>query len=85
MLLTHISFAQHIWALPFMTVLAPSERYFERRGRQHRKLTDVMRLVLWQIRRWLPDRKIVFVATAELARDRSKRDLRLSRWRAESG
>lgn len=28
MLLTHIPFAQHIWALPFMTVLAPSERYF---------------------------------------------------------
>ena len=62
MLLTHIPFAQHIWALPFMTVLAPSERYFERRERQHRKLTEVMGLVLWQIRRWLPNRKIIFVA-----------------------
>lgn len=67
MLLTHIPFAQHIWALPFMTVLAPSERYFERRGRPHRKLTDVMGLVLWQLRRWLPKRKIIFVADASYA------------------
>lgn len=67
MLLTHIPFAQHVWALPVMTILAPSERYFERRGRQHRKLTDVMRLVLWQIRRWLPDRKIIFVADSTYA------------------
>ncbi len=46
MMLTHIPFAERIWALPFMTVLAPSERYFEKRSRRHRKLTDVMRLVL---------------------------------------
>ena len=67
MLLTQIPFAQRIWALPFMTVLAPSERYFQRRGRPHRKLTDVMRLVLWQIRRWLPDRTIIFVADSSYA------------------
>ncbi len=67
MLLTHIPFAEKIWALPFMTVLAPSERYFEKRGRQQRKLTDVMRLVLWQVRRWLPDRKIIFVADSSYA------------------
>jgi DDE superfamily endonuclease len=67
MLLTRIPFAQRIWALPFMTVLAPSERYFQQRGRRHRKITDVMRLVLWQIRRWVPNRPIIFVADSSYA------------------
>ena len=29
MLLAPIPWAQHVWALPFLTVLAPSERYYE--------------------------------------------------------
>ncbi len=62
MLLTLIPFAQRIWALPFLTVLAPSERFYEQRGRVHKKLTDVMRQALLQVRRWLPDRTLVFVA-----------------------
>jgi hypothetical protein len=62
MLLTLIPFAQRIWALPFLTVLAPSERFYGQRGRIHKKLTDVMRQSLLQVRRWLPDRTLVFVA-----------------------
>ncbi len=62
MLLTLIPFAQRIWALPCLTVLAPSERFYETRGRAHKKLTDVMRQALWQVRRWLPARHRVFVA-----------------------
>ncbi len=34
MLLTPIPWAQRIWALPVMTVLAPSERYYQQRGRR---------------------------------------------------
>ena len=30
--------AGRYWALPFLTVLAPSERYFRQRGRLHKKL-----------------------------------------------
>jgi hypothetical protein len=40
MLLAPIPWAQRVWALPFMTVLAPSERYYEERGRKPKKLTD---------------------------------------------
>jgi len=60
MLLTCVPFAQRIWALPVMTLLAPSERFYGKR-RAHKKLTDWMRQALLQLRRWLPDRKIIFV------------------------
>jgi hypothetical protein len=32
MLLTPIAWAQRVWALPVMTVLSPSERYYQQRG-----------------------------------------------------
>ena len=62
MLLVPIPFAQRVWALPFLTVLAPSERYYEKRIRAAKKLTDWMRQALLQIRRWVRDRTLVFVA-----------------------
>jgi DDE superfamily endonuclease len=62
MLLALIPFAERLWALPFLTVLAPSERFYEPTGRVHKTLTDVMRQALLQVRRWLPDRTLVFVA-----------------------
>ena len=40
MLLAPIPWAQRVWALPFLTVLAPSERYYQERERGHKKLTD---------------------------------------------
>src|SRR5512135_2627508 len=67
MLLVPIPFAQRVWALPFLTILAPSERYYEKKGRAHKKLTDWMRQALLQIRRWLPHRAIVFVADSSYA------------------
>jgi hypothetical protein len=38
MLLAPIPWAGRAWALPFLTVLAPSERYCRERGRRHKKL-----------------------------------------------
>ncbi len=61
MLLAPIPWAKKVWALPFLTVLAPSERYYEKRKRAHKKLTDWARQVLLQARRWLPGRKLVVV------------------------
>jgi hypothetical protein len=43
MLLAPIPWAGCVWALPFLTLLAPSERYAQKRGRRHKKLTDVRR------------------------------------------
>jgi hypothetical protein len=62
MWLTEIPWAERIWALPFLTVLAPSERYHEQVGRQHKKITDWARQMIFQLRRWLPYRALVVVA-----------------------
>jgi len=62
MWLTNITWAARIWALPFLTVLAPSERYYEQTGRQHKKITDWARQMIFQLRRWLPQRALVVVA-----------------------
>ncbi|MBE3117312.1 MAG: transposase [Candidatus Atribacteria bacterium] len=67
MLLAPIPWAQRVWALPFLTVLAPSERYYQERKRAHKKLTDWARQVLLQVRRWLPGRKLVVVMDSGFA------------------
>jgi len=65
--LAPIPWAQRVWALPCLTVLAPSERYYQTRGRAHKKLTDWGRQMLLQLRRWLPDRALVAVADSSYA------------------
>ena len=67
MMLVPIPFAQRVWALPFLTILAPSERYYAEKARAHKTVTDWMRQALLQIRRWLPKRAIVFVADSSYA------------------
>jgi hypothetical protein len=62
MLLAPIPWAQRVWALPFLTILAPSERYYQGSPRGHKKVTDWARQALLQVRRWLPRRKLVVVA-----------------------
>ena len=67
MWLGHIPWAGRRWALPFLTVLAPSERYYQRRGRPHKKLTDWARQMVLQLRRWLPNRPLVLVGDSGYA------------------
>ncbi|MFQ5448420.1 MAG: transposase [Saprospiraceae bacterium] len=62
MLLTPVGWANKIWALPFLTVLVPSERHHKDKGKRHKKLTDWARQLALQLRRWLPDFQIVIVA-----------------------
>lgn len=67
MLVVSIPFTQRRWALPILTVLAPSERYNQQRGRRHKKLTDWARQALLLLKHWLPDRLIVCVADSSFA------------------
>jgi len=67
MLLTPISFAERIWALPFMNVLCPSERYYQGRGRSHQPLTQRAQKMLRLLVRWLPERPLVIVADSSFA------------------
>ncbi len=61
MWLTEIPWAQRIWALPFLTVLAPSERYYKSKVRSYKKLTDWARQMIYQLRRWLPKCELIVV------------------------
>ena len=67
MLLTTIPWADRTWALPVLTALAPSERYYQQLGRTHKKLTDWARQMIVQLRRWLPNRPLVIVADSSYA------------------
>ena len=52
MWLGQVPWAGRDWALPFLTVLAPSARYHRQRGRRHKKLTDWARQMILQPRSW---------------------------------
>src|SRR3712207_2903381 len=68
MLVVPVPWAGRAWALPFLTVLAPSERFARERGGRHKKLTDWARQALLQAARWLPPgRRIVAVADSGYA------------------
>jgi hypothetical protein len=67
MVLTDIRWAGRIWALPFLTVLSPSERFYQQRGRKHQTLMDRAWQIIQVVRRWLPDRAVVFVADSSFA------------------
>jgi hypothetical protein len=67
MLLVPIRWTGRVWALPFLTVLAPSEHYSQKHRRRHKKSTDWARQMLLQTRRWLPNRLLVIVADSGYA------------------
>ena len=67
MLLPEIPWAGRIWALPFLTVVAPSERCARENKQRHKKLTDWGRQVLLQAARWLPERRIISVSDSGFA------------------
>src|SRR5918995_1884806 len=62
MLLVEIPWASRVWALPFLSALAPSERYAAKRGRRHKKITEWAWQLLLVLRRWHPKQQIVAVA-----------------------
>ena len=59
-----VPWAGRVWALPFLSVLAPSERYAAQRCKHHKKITDWARQMFLLVRRWWPEREIVAVADA---------------------
>jgi len=62
MLLVAVPWASRVWALPFLSALAPSERYAAKRGKRHKKITEWAWQLLLVLRRWYPQREIVAVA-----------------------
>jgi hypothetical protein len=62
MLLVPIPWAQRVWAWPFLSALAPAERYHAERGQRHQAVTEWARQMIVLLRRWLPERPLVVVA-----------------------
>jgi hypothetical protein len=62
MLLVEMPWASRVWALPFLSALAPSERYAAKRGKRHKKITEWAWQLLLVLRRWHPKREMVAVA-----------------------
>ena len=67
MLLTPIAWAHRVWALPFLTVLCPSERFYAQRGRRQHTLLERAWQMIQLVRRWLPGREVAFVADSSFA------------------
>ncbi len=61
-LLAPVPWASRVWALPFLSALAYSERYAKEHSKRHKKLTEWAWQLLLLVRRWHPERQIVAVA-----------------------
>jgi DDE superfamily endonuclease len=61
-LLAEIPWAGRVWGLPFWTLLLPSERSMTAQGRRYKTVTAWGWQAVCQLRRWLPDRRLVVVA-----------------------
>ncbi len=60
-LLAEVPWARRVWALPFVSALAPSERYSKEQGIRHKPITELAGQLLMLVRRWQPGREIVAV------------------------
>lgn len=67
MLLTPITWGNRVWALPLPSVLCPSERFYDQRGRRHQSLIERAWQLIRLVRRWLPGRELVFVSDNSFA------------------
>jgi hypothetical protein len=60
-LLAEVPWARRVWALPFISALAPSERYSQEQGVRHKTITELAGQLLMLVRRWCPAREIIAV------------------------
>jgi len=67
MLLVRLPWAKRAWALPFLTVLAPSERANAKLNRRHKTIVGWARQMIAQVRRWFPQRRIVLMGDGTYA------------------
>ena len=67
MLITPVPWAGRLMALPVLTALVPSERFYADSPRAPKSPLDAARQMVLQIRRWLPGRRLVVVADSAFA------------------
>lgn len=64
MLLVKVPFMKRTIALPFMTVLSPSEKTCKKMNRRHKSPQRIAEQVCCLLRRWLPNRQLILVTDA---------------------
>src|SRR5918912_3017861 len=67
MLLVPVPWSPRLWALPFLTVLAPNEKTNRANGKRHKTSIDWIGQMIRVVRRWVPGRAIVLVVDGGLA------------------
>jgi len=66
MMIVPVPWNSRFWALPFLTVLAPSEKTNLANGKRHKTTIDWIMQMISVVRRWLPLKKIVLVTDGGL-------------------
>jgi len=66
MLLVPVPWSQRVWALPFLTVLAPGEKTNVANGKRHKTSIDWIGQMIGAVRRWLPEKTLVLVTDGGL-------------------
>jgi hypothetical protein len=66
-LLVSVPWSKRVWALPFLTVLAPSKKTNQAHGNRHKTSIDWIGQMIGQVRRWLPEHPLVLVVDGGLA------------------
>jgi hypothetical protein len=66
MLLVPVRWSKRGWALPFLTVLAPTKVGNAALGKRHKTTIDWVCQMISQVRRWLPERTLVLVVDGAL-------------------
>lgn len=90
MLILPLPWSSKCWALPFLTVLAPSKKANKKAGRRHKTTIDWATQMMKQVRRWVKGREIFLVgdgayACVKFALDCIKKNVKLvSRLRFDS-
>jgi len=67
MAIVPLPWSKRPWALPFLTVLAPSKTYNESRKKRHKTTVDWTCQMIKQVRRWLPYQAIVLAGDGAYA------------------
>lgn len=66
MLLVPVPWSSRVWALPFLTALAPSKKVNEANGKRHKTSIHWIIQMIAQVRRWLPERETILVVDGGL-------------------
>ena len=67
MLLVPVPWSRRVWALPFLTVLCPSQEACRQEGRRHKTSHDWLRQMVKQVRRWWPHRQMLLIVDGAFA------------------